>query len=189
MRTCIKCKKMFPKTSEYFYYRNKNKEWLSSWCKSCKKEHRKLTWNNELQQQRKRRNNNPRAERKSQKEYNRINYLKHREEIIIATKTYAKQNPDKGKLANKNYRRNHPLRKRAEGAYRRAYKINATPQWADLKGIREFYENCPDGFHVDHIIPLKGKLVNGLHVLNNLQYLTAKDNLSKSNHYSLGEGK
>jgi 5-methylcytosine-specific restriction endonuclease McrA len=57
----------------------------------------------------------------------------------------------------------------------------ATPIWADLKAIKEFYFNCPNGMTVDHIIPLRGKNVCGLHVLNNLQYLTASDNSKKYN--------
>jgi hypothetical protein len=59
----------------------------------------------------------------------------------------------------------------------------ATPAWANLYEIEQFYNNCPEGFHVDHIIPLAGKLVCGLHVLTNLQYLPAKENLTKSNKF------
>ena len=58
-----------------------------------------------------------------------------------------------------------------------------TPSWADLDSISEFYRNTPKGHHVDHIIPLNGKLVSGLHVLSNLQYLTSEENLRKSNKY------
>lgn len=55
----------------------------------------------------------------------------------------------------------------------------ATPKWADLAAIQSFYSNRPAGYHVDHIIPLNGKNVCGLHILSNLQYLPAKANLSK----------
>ena len=58
------------------------------------------------------------------------------------------------------------------------------PAWADLEAIRIFYANCPRGHHVDHIIPLRGKHVSGLHVLENLQYLPALENIRKGNRHA-----
>lgn len=66
---------------------------------------------------------------------------------------------------------------------RKELLLKATAKWANLTKIKEIYSKCPDGYHVDHILPLQGKLICGLHVENNLQYLIAKDNLSKGNHY------
>jgi hypothetical protein len=71
----------------------------------------------------------------------------------------------------------------ARNAQRRAQKLNATPFWADLNKIKEFYKSCPEGYHVDHIVPLQGVNVCGLHVIENLQYLTVEDNLRKSNKF------
>lgn len=61
----------------------------------------------------------------------------------------------------------------------------ATPSWADLFKINEIYNKCPIGFHVDHIVPLQGKNVSGLHIEYNLQYLLAKDNIEKSNKWEV----
>ncbi len=55
----------------------------------------------------------------------------------------------------------------------------ATPPWADRSAIQQIYLHCPKGSHVDHVIPLRGKLVSGLHIPSNLQYLTKAENLSK----------
>lgn len=92
---------------------------------------------------------------------------------------------------NANNQRN--IRLTAEGKAKgladyRAYtlaKENRTPAWADLEAIKTFYINCPIGYDVDHVIPLRGKLVSGLHVLENLQYLPSSVNRSKSNKFDL----
>ena len=59
----------------------------------------------------------------------------------------------------------------------------ATPKWADLKAIKQFYMACPEGMTVDHIVPLRGKTVSGLHVLENLQYLSPRENSRKHNKF------
>lgn len=69
------------------------------------------------------------------------------------------------------------------GRTRKAHIKQATPKWANLVEIRRIYASCPKGMHVDHIIPLKGKKVCGLHVEQNLQHLDAKLNLNKHNKF------
>ena len=66
---------------------------------------------------------------------------------------------------------------------REAAKLKRTPAWADFDKIKEIYKNCPKGHHVDHVIPLQGEKVSGLHVETNLQYLTAEENLKKGNKF------
>ena len=65
----------------------------------------------------------------------------------------------------------------------RATKHKRTPVWANLARIKQIYLDCPEGYHVDHIIPLRGTRASGLHIETNLQYLPAKENLSKRNLY------
>lgn len=79
---------------------------------------------------------------------------------------------EKGKIVN-----------RAKMAYRRAMKLQATPDWVDRKELKAIYAGCPEGYHVDHIIPLINDQVCGLHVPCNLQYLTAFDNDSKGDKF------
>jgi 5-methylcytosine-specific restriction endonuclease McrA len=59
-----------------------------------------------------------------------------------------------------------------------ARKRYQTPADEDISALQEFYKNCPEGYEVDHIIPLsKG----GAHSLSNLQYLTITENRRKGN--------
>jgi hypothetical protein len=64
---------------------------------------------------------------------------------------------------------------------RKMKKKQRLPKWANLSKIAEIYKNCPIDQVVDHIIPLNGLNVSGLHVEWNLQYLSPEDNLRKSN--------
>ena len=93
--------------------------------------------------------------------------------------------------ANRSYYRNknkrHYLENKSHYYFlflkRRALKLKAIPKWANLEKIKEIYLKRKKGYHVDHIIPLQGKNVCGLHVENNLQYLKVKENLSKGNNF------
>lgn len=65
------------------------------------------------------------------------------------------------------------------------YIKQATPTWANKQELIKFYKNCPVGYHVDHIVPLRGTHVSGLNIVNNLQYLPAKENIRKSNKFTI----
>lgn len=101
------------------------------------------------------------------------------------------RNSEVGKQQSKNWNKNfrseyfqNHLDKHAERQSRRRFnKKQATPKWSNIKLLQEFYANCPEGYEVDHIIPLKNEKVQGLHVPWNLQYLTESDNIKKSNKF------
>jgi len=74
------------------------------------------------------------------------------------------------------YHRKNPEVKREANARRRA-KVKGCTIEEDLSAIQEFYRNCPEGYNVDHWMPLD---LGGAHAINNLVYLPAKENLHKS---------
>jgi len=60
------------------------------------------------------------------------------------------------------------------------------PSWANHEKIKAFYMEAErTGMTVDHIIPLRGQLVSGLHVENNLQLLPGSVNYSKGNSFKV----
>lgn len=98
-------------------------------------------------------------------------------------KSWVQRNPDLDKQIRQNWiNQNRDLVRASCNARRKKVKQH-TPAWADIKKITEIYLNCPEGYHVDHIIPLRGKNVSGLHVETNLQYLPATDNIKKGNKF------
>lgn len=130
-----------------------------------------------------------------------------RERSNAIKKRYVENNPDKRKQSSygwflrcKKSSRvvlGEAVTRRLALANYRAKKFNATPQWLskeDRQLIREVYtfaklrEQAKGGkWHVDHIVPLRGDFVCGLHVPWNLQVLPAKANRLKSNKLIEGE--
>lgn len=101
---------------------------------------------------------------------------------------YYETNKEKIKEYYKLYGKINRAKSLARNAKRNADKIKATPRWADLKKIEAIYKCRQElseltgiEYHVDHIIPLRGKLVCGLHVEYNLQVMPAIENRRKSN--------
>jgi len=116
---------------------------------------------------------------------------RNKQTISERSKLYVQKNPEVRKASMKAYRDSH----KAEGAEyvrrRQARLAQRTPAWLsedDIWMMQEAYRLAAlrsqiFGFawHVDHILPLYGKNVSGLHVPTNLQVISAQENLRKSN--------
>lgn len=125
-------------------------------------------------------------------------YADRREKFLLNNAKWRKNNPekyriaiDKWRLRNKDrvnanareWARRNRNKLRAKEVLRYAIKMQAVLATVTLSELRVVYMNCPTGYHVDHIVPLRGENVCGLHVPWNLQYLPARENLRKSNKF------
>lgn len=158
-KTCSKCKKLLNYSN--FYKNKKTSTGLYSQCKKCAQLIIRKYINNNINKV---------------KEINNIWKNKNKDLIKQRTKAWFKNNRHIANFIN---------------AKRKSSKLKATPKWLtkeDLFEIKKFYEECKEfswlseePLEVDHIIPLQGKNVCGLHVPWNLRIIPKSENLKKGN--------
>lgn len=127
--------------------------------------------------------------------WKRSRYAEDPEKFRAEFRAWRAANPEKAKAAVKAWARENPDRVKAQTAKYRACKLNRTPCWLRPEhkaAIVEIYECARllellmgEPYEVDHIVPLQGKLVSGLHVPWNLQILTASENSRKGNKFEV----
>lgn len=109
----------------------------------------------------------------------KIWYIKYKKQHKNRVKNWTKNNSDKNTAKATKYKNS---------------KLNRTPKWlskSQIKQMEKFYTKAAKlskkygiPYEVDHIIPLQGKNVSGLHVPWNLRVITAKQNRKKKNSFS-----
>jgi hypothetical protein len=115
--------------------------------------------------------------------------------IRRATKGTSIEDPEKVRARTKAWKEVNPAKVIANTTRRKKHVKLRTPSWLtkdDHKVIWGFYsiaamltKHNNEKWEVDHIIPLLGKNVSGLHVPSNLQLLRSSDNLKKSNQFEV----
>lgn len=140
---------------------------------------------------------NPESRRASLNKWKKKNAAKHAEYVKkskqkkpelyhLFSKAWVERNPEKRKqLVHKYYDKN-KAKVLACVNLRRTRLLQACPWWVDIKEITRIYSqrrkiSLDTGVphHVDHIVPLRGKSVCGLHVPWNLRIIPATDNRRK----------
>jgi len=171
-KVCTKCKENIHISK--FGIANSKRSQLRGDCKDCRKKV-STTWYN----------NNKESRLKSIQKWKNDNI----EKVTEYNKIWVNNNRDKVRSTQKKYYYSNMDKMSIKRISRRA----AVPSWLSdemKKDIKIIYDACRmisniecEKYHVDHIIPIKGENVSGLHVPWNLQIITAKENLSKSNKF------
>ena len=178
--TCIGCNETKP--AKKFSKSTTKKNGLSSYCKDCDSI-ATSEWQKKF------------PEKSNEK--GRAWYEANREKAIKQKKVYRDANKGKEAKRGKNWREKFPEKVAAKSAKRRAAELERIPSWSnddDLKAIRKIYARCKKineltgvEHHVDHVIPLQGENVSGLHHSTNLAIIPAALNLSKNNSWEFQE--
>lgn len=118
-------------------------------------------------------------------------YKNNTSKIKARTKIWKNANPERVKASNAASVKANPTAMNAATAKRRSAKLQRTPKWLtylQFEHVKMLYEAASAmtketgvEFNVDHIVPLQGKNVSGLHVPWNLQVLPKKENCNKGN--------
>jgi 5-methylcytosine-specific restriction endonuclease McrA len=135
---------------------------------------------------------NPEREKENGKRYYAQNKLK----MLKANSEWAKANRRRMNDYSLAYAKRNPHKITAHVRKRQAAKLQRTPHWLtedQIKTMELFYmaaaaltKDTGVRHEVDHIVPLQGKLVSGLHVPWNMQILTRSQNRSKTNYFTPG---
>ena len=173
-KICSSCKER--KSALEFHKRSVSPDGLNASCKSCRSTARKSY--------------------KSQKDYNRFYREKHREALLKSKKAWDASNREHIKAYKKDYRKANPTKHSEWDAKKRAARLQRVPKWLNLEqkeAIKQFYwlrddliATTGELYEVDHIVPLQGKNVCGLHVSWNLQILPSDLNNKKNNAFNEG---
>ena len=180
IKTCSKCKESKPLLD--FYVDKQKKDGISSHCKLCNKKSKKTYYLKNVKKinlKHKKYNLNKSEEIKT---YIKNYYSENSKRLKKLAKIKYDQNPTKYFFTRKNWNAKNRSKLNARDAKRRAMELNATPVWFEKEKVALVYKKAKEwGFEVDHVIPLQGKNVCGLHCWSNLQLLNKSLNRSKSN--------
>lgn len=185
-RTCRRCD--IYKNLEDMEKRNDSPSGRGTLCKGCANTEKREYSKTEEGKQKRRKYaiNYTNKNRENVNKYAREWRCKNKERLNPKQKEYRDKNlqfyrqKDREKFQNPKRKLQHKINQ----ADRRARKLRATPLWLteeQKQEITNIYTNCPIGYHVDHIEPLRGKEICGLHVPWNMQYLPALENIRNGN--------
>ena len=113
----------------------------------------------------------------------------------IARAKWSEKNREKDNAYKAKWNKDNKDKKLVLTRKRQISKINRTPKWLtdfDKLKIKCIYSIAAmlarenkEPWHVDHIIPLKGKMVSGLHVPSNLRAIRGSENMKKHNEFEV----